>query len=230
MDEFDLIGALANPIFAFGAAFLAVASFTSIFYQFIQNSNNRLKTLKLLNLTAEFCAVMGLIGLLTFAGRSKLDVNEHTKNIIAAQAFSTLSKNITTFHENNCEPFNYQNMSPTLKNSSYRKICTFISVYEKNKNPNIYWENFRFDISELSKNSTLTTEQKKTFDELNNSVTKYLKARHAANIEPIESLNNKNRAPWIFLLCCFTIALLGVSIKCAKSLLDFKDQSSFASK
>lgn len=204
MLDTDLIASLANPTWTLFVATLIVGLMTFVFYRYLRKArfaSNRLPSRRW-SVIAEICGVLGLMGLLTFAGRAKLDANEFSKSVQAASSHSEMYSKLLNVLKNHCRPFDYKSSPPTLSNGYLVDLCVFAEDYERKRDSKIPWRDLKYAVKKLAAtNSTdaKTTKELLAFDE---SLSKYLEDTSEAHKEPIRKIRIINSGPWAFLLHC----------------------------
>lgn len=224
MIESDYVASLAEPQYALLVAAIVVIGMTTVFYLSLskaRHSGNRIPSRKY-SILAEFCGILGLIGLLTFAGRAKLDSNEYSKSVDAAKSLSEMHVSLYKALKNLCQPVDYKASSPTLPNGYLVDMCVFVEEYDSKRDTRRFWPDLRRAVQKLAAVNSIDAAKAAELLNFDKSLSKFLQTRHEAEVEPIRRIRINNEAPWLFLLFCFSAAMVGVSIKLARVIVEYK--------
>jgi hypothetical protein len=221
-ESFDPIAQLAHPVFGG----LASLSCFLCFFWISKAILNRQKSLNIsyrkATMLAEFLTAIGLLGLITYVGRVKLDANDHSSALTTSRAHWALYKRIPEFLAAECA--RTPTSQSTRADAALMNMCDFARKYERERDRFAYWDSFKRDcdyLTELFRKSNPT--RAVYFEVLSKDVTKYVEARGQEQGQPLQRFEIQTSGHWIFLMICFLFACCGVSIKCAKAWLDRND-------
>jgi amino acid transporter len=212
----DKIALLATPEVGLTIAALFIAFLSLFFYWRIKRSWIKGDNLRSWAFWAELLTAVGIVGLITFVGRARLDHLDFQAAVSQARERNALVELNKKFLDESCNYFG--DRAPKLLNGKHEDACSFSAQFDKQMNPNVYWKGFRSDLKELA-GTKLSNEDAKT---LIKQVTAFENARTVrARAEGDRQLLAYD-GPWKSLLICFLLSAIGISIKCVRAFIEWK--------
>ncbi|QJR29185.1 hypothetical protein [Limnobacter profundi] len=211
----DFIALLSSPLKGFLFIFLVITVISICIYRPVRqlwlNGNN----LKGFIFIAEILTAVGLVGLLTFAGRTRLDYLDHEATISLAKAetaFTTANKELLMPI---CD--NFKDRSPTLINASHEFVCAVAREISQGIAPTLYLGSFEHHLNEITDEKISEQHSK----ELIKQARIFEQSKVAKNKSLVDKYLLSYDSPWLFILFCFLIAASGISLKLVRSFIEW---------
>jgi hypothetical protein len=218
--EFDNLATLADPIFALALVAVGGCLLSGAMWWLLAflHRTKRKSDVKLLIAAAEMLGAIGLIGLITFAGRAKMDDDEFKASVVKFQATAALQSQVS---ELLALPQCQASGAPvTAENEMTASgLCDFLRIYDHEKSDTLFWHDPRRASGRLSASLIKSNQidEGMRFAKLVYAIENYDTARQQLTVKKRRQSLNKIEAPWTILLICTFLASFGVSIKIARS-------------
>lgn len=212
----DYVAMLAAPEVGLPVAALTIATLSASFFPKIKADWIGGSKLKGVSFVAELLTAIGIVGLITFVGRARLDHLDFEAAVSQANARSALAEKNQRFLAESCSAF--PDRSPTILNSKHESACNFAASFDREMSPDRYWSGFQADLLEFE-GTNLSTDSSKA---LIARITDFEVARGAQSRAQGEKQLLAYDGPWKSLLVCFLLAALGISLKCVRAFVEWR--------
>ena len=222
-DHVSLLADIGNALLI---AFVFIPIFSTGSYQLLRWLEIRKKTddAKLLIVAAEVLGAIGLVGLLTFAGRARMDDEEFRTSVLKAQSGAVLQRQASQLL---ASPICTAAGPPKkMEEVSAEGLCDFLRGYERSQSENVYW-NYASHTADVLAVERLKVGDMSPGNELGSlarAIDTFENARHLLVAKQGDHYLLKIQAPWVVLLACTVLAALGISVKIARALREWKKE------
>ena len=165
---------------------------------------------------------IGLLGFITYVGRSKIEANTVEDQVAITQEGAKLAPFIASFVEAECSE---QNARPPTKVVVLRgRVCIEARNFGTTKPSNFNWFSFQILLEELESELSRVSpfEFHRTISSLRFSVERM-------RFTVLDSAKKRGHGysityhpPWVFIAICFGIASCGVGLKCTRAYVEYK--------
>lgn len=216
--EFDAIAHLANPGFAAKLAFIIILAFGFIAYRIpLAWSDARQKIyLRIIGMAAEIFVAIGIIGLVTFAGRAKLDSNDLQRADATRNAEIGLSDQLQKLAMEYCIPL-MGSKAPTVNNGVIDNACKLLHEHAGIYRENLDWKKAQDSFTDLASAPNLQPSLRNRLSAISASIGTLREARHLQRNSPLERKIIYRDVSSDFILFCSIIACVGIALKWAKA-------------
>ena len=196
--EFDPIAQLAQPGYAAALAFIVIATLGFLAYRLPVGWTERGEKiyLRVIGFVAEILVAVGIIGLITFAGRAKLDSNELERAEATRNAEIAVFDNFHKLALEYCIPSS-GSKTPTAENGAIQSACALWREYGAREG--LDWkraqEEFESIASRPSVSARLAARLRLTVE----SIGTLRDARHQQGLAPLERRIVYRGVSWLFI-------------------------------
>lgn len=221
--EFDPIALLSNPWSAFKTVFPVLCGLTWIFFRIPATLSGKHKLLysKAMSLVAEILVSVGLLGLVTFVGRTKEVAIEHEAAANTRNTEHDLSESLSLLGTY-CT-FAPQNTSPTAKNGTTAKACDLWKTNNAIYRESLDWTLAASEFERLAKAGSVNPRLNDVLVQIPMRIHAMQIARSRQATLPEFKQILSTGSDWLFVLVCASAATVGVAIKCGRAGREFKD-------
>jgi hypothetical protein len=220
--EFDAVAALSMPQFAAKLIAIVVIAMSVIVYR-LPTGWDKDRTgvyWKSMALAAEILVVVGLIGLVTYAGRAKLEEAGRARTELMRSSEMSLQEQLTRSAWAFCMRPGAIPI-PTRPAASIFEMCKIAKEYGGIYDSRLDWEIAKRRLSGISNDGDAPAELVRMTRDLEKAIFEMTQARSQASLAPYETDRYRVNGSWIFILICAASAATGVAIKCARAFNEF---------
>jgi len=223
--KFDPIAQLANPLIAAIYAFIAITTVGYLAYRVPANWPRAKENvyLRVIAFTAEILVAVGIIGLITFAGRAKLESTGLERAEVTRATERGLSEQFNRLALSYCiESAKWQ--SPTNMGAAVIDSCALWRVHSGLYREDLDWRRAQEEFESIAARPNLDQRLTKLLYSTSDAIGKMRDAREQEALVPLERKIVTHGISWVFVLFCSVIAGVGVALKCAKAALELRQQ------
>lgn len=218
----DIIILCSDPKMALPFILIFVSFFSYIIYLFQRgiSSQNQKLYWKTASLIAELCVIIGLVGIVSFAGRAKIiETQQHNLQEIQVRELD-LSKSFNEAYTKYCNPLE---MFPSLKGKclAAEQLCIVANNYSAIHKMDINWDQAEEDLVRLRKKYPEEHEVLSLSSQISENIKEMRRAKGNASAATQQFELILKSISWKFIISAFGIVALGVSIKCARVFAEF---------
>ena len=221
--QFSTLSLLADPFYASLWTFLYVAIVAYLFYRRSANMKKpRLDLfLKRIGLASELLVAVGLIGIVTFVGRTYLENMESDAKAATRLAEIDLSQKFSALALGYCS----EGARPHLEqhDPSRQGACMVWSNYSGLYRDDLDWWGAKREIDSISESAQTDRSLAVLLKTISQSIESMIDARHRRALVPVEKDILAARHTWPIILVFAFLAATGVSLKCARSACEFRN-------
>lgn len=223
--EYDFIAGLANPVTAAIFTLIALAALTHITYRWPTHNDENSERLYLrkISLLAEVLVSVGLIGLITFAGRSKLDSMAYERAEQTRTSERYLSEQFSKLAQTYCIKASNWN-PPTNSNAAIQDACELWGEYNPIYRNDLDWLYAQSKFKEISEIKSIPPNLKVQLIEVAQGIGNMFAARQNEAVLPVQKKIIMSDVSWGFILFCAAMASIGVSLKCSRAARELRQQ------
>jgi hypothetical protein len=216
--DFDPIAQLTKPGFAATLAFIIISTLGFIAYRLpaTWSDANQKVYLRAIGMAAEVFVAIGIIGLVTFAGRAKLDSNDLRRIDATRNAETGLSDQFHKLAMEYCIPL-IGSKAPTANNGVIDKACKLWHEHAGIYLENLDWKKAQDSFTDLASVPNLPPSLRNRLSAISTSIETLREARHLQRNSPLERKIIYQDVSSDFILFCSVIAGVGIALKWAKA-------------
>lgn len=217
----DIFSQLAKPHISGLVAFAYVSILTAIFYFLprILGATSRAKYVNIISLLAEVFVAVGLIGLLSFAGRARHEFDTQRREDTSIAAERALTDAYFPFAIGYCTPPHMGQQQRDADAKSIEAACRLWKQYANTLDKELDWHRASDDWATLGRSGNLYAPLRANILRVAQAIDELLEARHRSALAPLERKLIIRETSWHFILFCAVFAGLGVGMKCARAAL-----------
>lgn len=215
---FDYIAFFSNANFVGALVFIWVLSW-GIFFYFTPRKYSKVSGdlyWKAIAFAAEIMVIGGLLGLFTFAGRTKIEIRSDELRETQQQKESQVIRLNSELFAISCDIRNPQK-PPFLSPNSIPELCDFAREHGAIYKDEIDWDNAINVLSILGARHGVSFELESQTKKLTQAIKEMKEARHMARLDGSDKKFYQVGMSWEFILICALSAMLGVAMKCARA-------------
>lgn len=234
MTYLGFVRLFSEPFMAFLVSAVIVSACGYLFYRIGNGKRaaDAARYWKLLAFVSEVCVAVGLIGLATFAGRMKISADHQILDERVRMSQSVVGERLRLASLANCAPAGRRPLAPYNPGVAKKELCAISSAYAGANVADADWETAERSLREFSGkypgcvDNVFTrhsdcSETVTAATQLADDIQVLDTARRAARSDEAMSAILEKPNAWEFLLLAFSIAAIGVSIKCARAAADY---------
>lgn len=220
--ELDIIILCSDPKMALPFIFIFVSFSSYITYLFQRDisKQNQILYWKTASFIAELCVIIGLVGIVSFAGRAKIiETQQHNLQEIQVREID-LSRSFNEAYAKYCNPLR---MFPALKGKylAAEQLCVVVNNYSAIHKKDIDWDQAEEDFVRLEKKYPEEHEVLSLSSQISENIKKMRRAKGNASVATQQFDLILKSISWKFIISAVGIVALGVSIKCARVFAEF---------
>lgn len=222
----DNVSLLADIGNALVIAFVMIPILSGGAYFFLRHLEVKKKThdAKLLIVVAEILGAIGLVGLLTFAGRARMDDEEFKTSVLKSQSETALQRQLSQLI--NLPVCVRAGVPKVAEEVSLEGLCEFLRVYQRTKQENVYWPyaSHTSDVLAVERMKAGDMGAGRQFGSLARAIDNFENARRLLAAKQVDRYLLMIRAPWLILLACTSLAAAGISVKIARAVREWRKE------
>lgn len=224
--EFDPIAYLSIPTYAAQLVATTVIGLGFIVFSLPSKWSASAQILywRIATFLAEILVAVGLIGLITFAGRAKVESNSDERAMAVSSSEQAFSQALLVLTRRYCTELRHS-IPPLRKVGPIYEACKTSRELAAMYKPGLDWQNGK---RQLEYAASAARETNPDFSRLASAVAAAIdvmvSARAKVHQGPLESQFIRSNVSWAFILICAVFAAIGVSIKCARACRDLTNE------
>jgi hypothetical protein len=222
--EFDVVALLSMPVFAAKEVVLLVALSAFLIYRIPVRCKwiNAEFYWRTMAFVAEILVIVGLLGLVTYAGRAKLEENKRVRLENKNQSEAAVQGGLNSlFFIASCDRSGTIHI-PNASTASVFQTCQLVKNYGSMYDEKLDWGAAKIVLGGVAKDQFAAPFLRQQALKLKSDIDDMVKAKEENINKQWEDEYYRSQVPWSFILKCAFLAAIGVSIKCARAFLEFK--------
>lgn len=222
--QLSTLSLLADPFYAFLWAFLYVGFLAYVFYRIPANWQKPRLDLYLrgIGLASELLVAVGLVGIVTFVGRTYLENVESDAKAATRLAEVDLSQKFANLAFSYC----FVGSQPHSRqvSASRRDACVVWHNYSGLYRDDLDWMAAKRELDSIGETAQTDKSFAALLKAISQSIDSMIAARHQRALVPLEKDILAERHAWPLILMFAFLAGTGVSLKCARSAREFRSE------
>lgn len=218
--EIDFISRLATPQVAVFAAIVLVMTLSVVFYVLPRklSAQARKSYIPRIQFIAEVLVSVGLIGLVSFAGKAKFEIDAVELKKIALQSERDVAASFYPYAVGECMSTAQQLIdSPDV--SAVLAVCKIWKEFNYVHDVQLPWREASRELEVVANNDELNPKLREDIKTMVNAINRMQDARDNVAVLPLKRDILASGTSWLFVLLCAFSACVGVALKCARAAL-----------
>ncbi len=221
--EINAFWHLSNPLLAFVVGLTIIAPVAALVCAraWSWQGRRRQQLKKRLAVIAEALVLVGVIGLLTFAARAKIENDIHAADANAQEQRRHLNAAIWDFAREHC--LQQGPTPPTREAATLWKACAWWPNVFTSSDDFVDWWSAKDSFAKMAASTAARPQLAGQFAMISRQIEAVIASENQASTDRHAKALVETEVSWKFAACCAVIGMIGMALKLARAVLDMRE-------